>query len=77
MEATGSSWKPVWYVLEGRGFDQKLVNAQHLKILPGRKSDVLGLADIDAGAWLDQQIHRLSLPPRMLSGSAVNRSTTL
>lgn len=41
MEATGSSWKPVWYVLEGRGFDQKLVNAQHLKILPGRKSDVL------------------------------------
>jgi transposase len=41
MEATGSYWKPVWYVLEDRGFDQKLVNAQHLKILPGRKSDVL------------------------------------
>lgn len=41
MEATGSYWKPVWYVLEERGFDQKLVNAQHLKILPGRKSDVL------------------------------------
>ena len=41
MEATGSYWKPVWYLLEDRGFDQKLVNAQHLKILPGRKSDVL------------------------------------
>ena len=41
MEATGSYWKPVWYVLEARGFDQKLVNAQHLRILPGRKSDVL------------------------------------
>ena len=41
MEATGSYWKPVWYVLEDRGFDQKLVNAQHLRILPGRKSDVL------------------------------------
>jgi transposase len=41
MEATGSYWKPVWYVLEERGFDQKLVNAQHLRILPGRKSDVL------------------------------------
>ncbi len=41
MEATGSYWKPVWYVLEERDFELKLVNAQHLKILPGRKSDVL------------------------------------
>ena len=41
MEATGSYWKPVWYLLEDRGFAQKLVNAQHVKILPGRKSDVL------------------------------------
>jgi transposase len=41
MEATGSYWKPVWYVLEDRSFEQKLVNARHLKILPGRKSDVL------------------------------------
>ena len=35
MEATGSYWKPVWYVLEDRGFELKLVNAQHVKILPG------------------------------------------
>ncbi len=41
MEATGSYWKPVWYVLEERAFGLKLVNAQHVKILPGRKSDVL------------------------------------
>jgi len=41
MEATGSYWKPVWYVLEERGFELKLVNARHVKILPGRKSDVL------------------------------------
>ena len=41
MEATGSYWKPVWYVLEDReAFELKLVNAQHVKILPGRKSDV-------------------------------------
>lgn len=40
MEATGSYWKPVWYLLEDRGFDLKLVNAHHVKILPGRKSDV-------------------------------------
>jgi transposase len=41
MEATGSYWKPVWYVLEDRTFELKLVNAQHVTILPGRKSDVL------------------------------------
>jgi transposase len=41
MEATGSYWKPVWYLLEERPFELKLVNAQHVKILPGRKSDVL------------------------------------
>ncbi len=41
MEATGSYWKPVWYVLEQRAFALKLVNAHHVKILPGRKSDVL------------------------------------
>jgi transposase len=40
MEATGSYWKSPWYVLEERGFDLKLVNARHVKILPGRKSDV-------------------------------------
>ena len=46
MEATGQYWKPVWYVLEERGFELKLVNARHVKILPGRKTDV---AD---AAWL-------------------------
>ncbi|MHB1929359.1 MAG: IS110 family RNA-guided transposase [Acidimicrobiales bacterium] len=40
MEATGSYWKPLWWVLEERGFAQRLVNAAHLKIVPGRKSDV-------------------------------------
>lgn len=40
MEATGSYWKPVWYVLEERDLELKLVNARHVKILPGRKTDV-------------------------------------
>lgn len=40
MEATGQYWKPVWYVLEAAGFDLKLVNSRHVKILPGRKTDV-------------------------------------
>jgi transposase len=48
MEATGQYWKPVWYVLEDRQFDLKLVNAKHVKMVPGRKTDL-----VDA-AWLAQ-----------------------
>jgi transposase len=48
MEATGQYWKPIWYVLEERGFQLLLVNARHVKILPGRKTDVC-----DA-AWLTE-----------------------
>src|SRR4051794_35650078 len=39
MEATGVYWKPVWAVLED-GFDCLLVNAHHVKQVPGRKTDV-------------------------------------
>jgi transposase len=38
MEATGVYWRPVWAVLEGR-FEQLLVNPQHIKAVPGRKTD--------------------------------------
>ena len=33
-------WKPIWYVLEERGFQLLLAGAHHVKILPGRKTDV-------------------------------------
>jgi transposase len=39
LEATGSYWKPVWNLLESR-FDLLLANAQHIKTVPGRKTDV-------------------------------------
>ena len=39
MESTGVYWKPVWNVLEG-SFTLLLVNAQHVKQVPGRKTDV-------------------------------------
>jgi transposase len=39
MEATGIYWRPVWNVLEGM-FQLTLVNAAHVKNVPGRKSDV-------------------------------------
>src|SRR5215218_4999530 len=44
MEATGQYWKPVWYVLEEAGFQLLLVNVRHVKILPGRKTDVCDAA---------------------------------
>ncbi len=39
MEATGVYWKPVWAVLEDR-FELLLVNARHVKQVPGRKTDI-------------------------------------
>ena len=39
MEATGVYWKPVWHLLDGH-VDRTLANAQHVKNVPGRKSDV-------------------------------------
>jgi transposase len=39
MESTGILWRPVFNLLEGR-FQVILVNAQHMKAVPGRKTDV-------------------------------------
>jgi transposase len=47
MEATGVFWKPVWAILEDE-FELLLVNARHVKQVPGRKSDV------SDAAWLCQ-----------------------
>jgi transposase len=38
MESTGVYWKPVWNILEA-SFTILLVNAQHVKAVPGRKTD--------------------------------------
>lgn len=40
MESTGVYWIPIYEVLEARGFEVALVNARHLKNVPGRKSEV-------------------------------------
>jgi transposase len=41
MEATGVYWMPVFAVLEAAGgFDLTVANAQHIKAVPGRKTDV-------------------------------------
>jgi transposase len=40
MESTGIYWRPVFNLLESR-FEVILVNAQHMKAIPGRKTDIL------------------------------------
>src|SRR5919106_6145395 len=47
MEATGVYWKPVWHLLED-DFELMLVNARHVKQVPGRKTDM------SDAAWLCQ-----------------------
>ena len=54
MESTGIYYIPVFEILESKGFDVKLVNARHVKNVPGRKSDVLDCQ------WL-QQLHTYGL----------------
>jgi len=51
MESTGVYWKPVYYGLEGHVDELWLVNAAHVKRVPGRKTDVSDaewLADVAA-----------------------------
>jgi len=54
LESTGVYWIPVFQILEERGFEVCLVNAQHLRNVPGRKTDV---SDCQ---WI-QQVHSLGL----------------
>jgi len=54
MESTGIYWIPVYEILEARGFNVHLVNARHLKNVPGKKTDVLDCQ------WI-QQLHTYGL----------------
>jgi transposase len=57
MESTGVYWKPVFYLLEDRIPEVWLLNAAHMKNVPGRKTDV---AD---SAWITQLVeHGLVRP---------------
>ncbi len=54
MESTGVYWIPLYELLEARGIEVLLVNAHHVKGVPGRKSDILDCQ------WL-QQLHTFGL----------------
>src|SRR3990170_3719523 len=72
MEATGVYWKPVWAILEDE-FDCLLVNARHVKQVPGRKTDV------SDAAWLCQLLEagllrRSFVPPKRIRASNARRA---
>lgn len=54
MESTGVYWIPLFQILETNGFEVKLVNARHVKNVPGRKTDV------EDCQWL-QRLHNYGL----------------
>lgn len=54
MESTGVYWIPIFQILEQRGFEVYLVNAQFVKNVTGRKTDVLDCQ------WI-QQLHTYGL----------------
>lgn len=54
MESTGVYWIPLYEILEARGLEVLLVNAQHVKSVPGRKSDLLDCQ------WI-QRLHTFGL----------------
>jgi transposase len=61
MEATSAYWKPVFYLLEAEGFTCWLLNARHVKNVPGRpKTDRL-----DA-VWLAKVIERGMCAPSLV-----------
>src|SRR5919197_2094764 len=77
MESTGVYWKPVYNVLESLGVELMVVNAQHMKAVPGRKTDVK-----DAEWIADLLRHGLlrasfipAKPPRQLRELTRHRTT--
>ena len=64
MESTGVYWKPIWQLLEDR-FELMLVNAHHIKRVPGRKTDVK-----DA-EWIAQLLQHGLLSPSFVPPPAV------
>jgi transposase len=68
MEATSDYWKPVFYLLEAEGFQCWLLNAKHVKNVPGRpKTDRL-----DA-VWLAKVVERGMCAPSLVHPKPIRR----
>jgi transposase len=66
MEATGDYWKPVYYLLE-YDFEVQLLNATHMRNVPGRKTDVS-----DAG-WIAQLVEHGLVRPSFVPPPPIRR----
>src|SRR5262249_24931097 len=66
MEPTGVYWKPIWNLFEGL-FDLLLVNAEHIKKVPGRKTDV------SDSQWIAQLLQHGLLRPSFVPDKPVRQ----
>lgn len=66
MEATGDYWKPVYYLLED-AVQCWLLNARHMKVVPGRKSDV------SDAAWIAQLVEHGLVRPSFVPPPPIRR----
>lgn len=66
MESTGEYWRPVYYLLE-ESFECWLVNPQHIKVVPGRKSDV------SDAAWIAQLVEHGLVRPSFVPPPPIRR----
>src|SRR5712671_4973994 len=71
MEATGDYWKPVFFVLEARGFDCQLYNAAQVKALPGRPK-----TDRADSVWLARITERGSVASSFVPPEPIRRLRT-
>jgi transposase len=71
MEATGDYWKPVFFLLESRGFDCDLYNAAQVKALPGRPK-----TDRADSIWLARITERGMIAPSFVPPEPVRRLRT-
>lgn len=66
MESTGVYWKPIWNLLEGV-VELVLVNAEHIKAVPGRKTDVKD------SEWIAQLLQHGLLKPSFVPDKPVRQ----
>jgi transposase len=66
MESTGVYWKPIWNLLEG-AVELILVNAEHIKAVPGRKTDVKD------SEWIAQLLQHGLLKPSFVPDKPVRQ----
>jgi len=64
MESTGVYWRPVWNVLEGE-FQLRLANSQHIRNIPGKKTDKKD------GAWIAKLLQHDLVPASFVPSAGI------